>query len=391
MTLAHRARDWQLIRRGWATGLFWSTVWLAYLAIPAIEVWTAGIGLGHKLWLTALLAGFVVSYVAYWGLSITCALRKRGQRYLWGFILVLGVVAAVVGSRVGLGYTMAYVAAALVLALAPRLGAALIGVFAVAGLSLLLSVLTRTDWWNAVLETIITLSSGGAVLGFMALQIQNDKLRAAREEIARLAVAEERLRFSRDLHDLLGHSLSVIVLKAELAHRMAERSPERTAREVGDIERVAREALGEVRDAVAGYRQQSLSQELEAAAHTLGTAGVQVQVAGGPGALPGALDAALAWTVREATTNVIRHARARRVRFDFSRAAHLVRLRVVNDGVPAGGNHTSNDGNGLRGLRERLRALGGDLTYGPGRTDGFTLDASLPLGVEETRAPAALA
>lgn len=391
MGLVDRARRWRLVRSGWAAGLFWSTVWLAYLAIPAIEVWTGDIALVHKLLLTALLAGFICCYVAMWGFSITGALCGRRRLYAFGFLLLLAVVGAVVGGRFGLGYTMAYVAAALVLALASRLRTALVGVFAVAALSVVLSVVTRTDWWDTVLEAMITLSSGGAVLGYMALEIQNGKLRAAREEIARLAVAEERLRFSRDLHDLLGHSLSVIVLKAELAHRMAERSPERTAQEVGDIEKVAREALREVREAVAGYRQQSLSQELETVTQTLRSAGVQVQVAGGPGTLPGALDAALSWTVREATTNVIRHARARRVRFDFSREDHLVRLRVVNDGVPAAGTPTTADGNGLRGLRERLRALGGDLTYGPGRTDGFTLDASLPLGVEDKRAPAALA
>ncbi len=382
----NRERNWA----GLAMGLFWSTVWLAYLAIPAIEIWTGSIGLTHKLSLTALLLGFVVCYVAYWVLGMTGHLRTRGRLYVCGLILALAIVGAVVGNRFGLGYTMAYVAAAFALALAPRFRVALGAVFGVAALALVLSVATRTDWWDTVLETMITLSSGGAVIGFVALQIQNDKLRAAREEIARLAVSEERLRFSRDLHDLLGHSLSVIVLKAELAHRMADRSPERTAREVADIEKVAREALHEVREAVAGYRQPSLSQELDSAAETLRAAGVQVQVAGGPGTLPGPLDSALAWTVREATTNVIRHARARRVRFDFHREDHEVRLRVANDGVPAG-ESAFGEGNGLRGLGERLRALGGDLTYGAGRADGFTLDASLPLTVGEAPAPAAMA
>lgn len=391
MGLLHQVRKRWFIRRGWATGLFWSTVWLAYLAIPGIGIWTGPIGLTHKLLLTALLLGFIACYVGYWVLALTCRLGSRGRFAMCGLLLVLAVVGAVVGSGFGLGYTMAYVAAALALSLAARLRVALAGVLAVAALSVVLSALTHTDWWNAVLEAMITLSSGGAALCFIALQIQNEELRAAREEIGRLAVAEERLRFSRDLHDLLGHSLSVIVLKAELAHRMADRSPERTAQEVGDIERVAREALREVREAVAGYRQQSLSQELETAVQTLRTAGVQVQVAGGPGTLPAPLDAALAWTVREATTNVIRHAHARRVRFHFDLEEHRVRLRVVNDGVAAGAPPASDGGTGLRGLRERLRILGGDLTYGPGRADGFTLDASVPLGVEESRAPVALA
>lgn len=94
--------------------------------------------------------------------------------------------------------------------------------------------------------------------------------------------------------------------------------------------------------------------------------------------------------MREATTNVIRHARARRVRFDFAREDQGVRLRVTNDGVPAAPDGAGS-GNGLRGLRERLRALGGDLTYGPGGVDGFTLSAWLPLALEAAPAPAALA
>lgn len=381
MALVQRARNWAFIRNGWVTGLFWSTIWLAYLAIPAAEIWTGNIGLAQKVLLTALLVGFVVCYVGYWAFSIVGRLCGRPRLYVSAIILALAVLGAVVGSRFGLGYTMAYAAAALALALIPRMRAAALSVFGLAALSALLSVMTRTDWFDTVLAAMITLSSGGSVLGFMALHIQNQELRAAREEIARLAVAEERLRFSRDLHDLLGHSLSVIVLKAELAHRMAERSPERTAQELGDIETVAREALGEVRDAVTGYRQQSLSQELETVAQTLHMAGIQVQVVGGAGALPGPLDAALAWTVREATTNVIRHARARRVRFDFARQDHLVRLQVVNDGVPPAA-ATPGAGTGLRGLQERLRSLGGDLRYGPGHVDGFTLTATLPLAAE---------
>jgi two-component system, NarL family, sensor histidine kinase DesK len=389
MGLARRLTTWPNLRNHAAWPVFWSTIWLAYLIIPLFAIWTSGLPSIAQLAMTALLVFFAACYVTFWILSATCRLGSRVP-YAAGFLLLVALAGACVGSRYGLGYTLVYAGAAVAMAAAPRFRLAVAALVAVACLAFVIGVLSRLDLWSDVLEGMLVLSSGAGVLAYVALHIQNDRLSAAREEIARLAVAEERLRFSRDLHDLLGHSLSVIVLKAELAHRMAERSPERTAQEVGDIERVAREALREVRDAVAGYRQPSLSQELDGAAETLRETGVQVLVAGGPGTLPGPLDAALAWTVREATTNVIRHAQARRVRFDFAREDQGVRLRVTNDGAPAAADGDAS-GNGLRGLRERLRALGGNLTYGPGEVDGFTLSAWLPLASEAAPAPAALA
>ncbi len=389
MGMVRRFTGWPSFRHDVAWPVFWSTIWLAYLIIPLFALWTTALPLIAQLTMTALLVFFVVCYIAFW---ILCATGRLGSKvpYAAGFVLLLALVAACVGSRYGLGYTLVYAGAAVAMAAAPRFRFAVAALVAVACLAFVIGVLSRLDLWSDVLEGMLVLSSGAGVLAYVALRIQNDRLRAAREEIARLAVAEERLRFSRDLHDLLGHSLSVIVLKAELANRMAERSPERTAQEVGDIERVAREALREVREAVAGYRQPSLSQELDGATETLRETGIQVLVAGGPGTLPGPLDAALAWTVREATTNVIRHARARRVRFEFAREDKAARLRVTNDGVSAAADR-SGAGNGLRGLRERLRALGGDLTFGPGEVDGFTLTAWLPLAPEGAPAPAALA
>lgn len=138
------------------------------------------------------------------------------------------------------------------------------------------------------------------------------ELRAAREEIARLAVAEERLRFARDLHDLLGHSLSLITLKSELAGRLLPANPEKAAEEIRDVEGVARRALREVREAVAGYRQPTLDRELYGARETLEAAGIACRIENRVGVLPNALDAVLAWTVREGLTNVIRHSHARR-------------------------------------------------------------------------------
>jgi two-component system sensor histidine kinase DesK len=167
------------------------------------------------------------------------------------------------------------------------------------------------------------------------------ELRVSRDEVARLAaadaVAEERLRFARDLHDLLGHSLSVIVLKAELARRRLERGEHDEARdEVNDLEQVARRSLEEVREAVTGYRVRSLDAELSGAREVLEAAGIDVKIAvASDAALPSDIDQLLAWVVREATTNIVRHSSARHAGIDLARAGAAVRLEVSDDGVGA--------------------------------------------------------
>jgi two-component system sensor histidine kinase DesK len=206
------------------------------------------------------------------------------------------------------------------------------------------------------------------------------ELRAAREEIARLAVTEERLRFARDLHDLLGHSLSLITLKSELAGRLLPANPEKAAQEIRDVEGVARRALREVREAVAGYRQPTLDRELYGARETLEAAGIACRIENRVGVLPNALDAVLAWTVREGVTNVIRHSRARRCEILLTRDGEEVRAEITNDGrgsSPEGTGVTT--GSGLRGLAERVEASGGDFEARSLPEGGFKLRVSLPL------------
>jgi two-component system sensor histidine kinase DesK len=229
--------------------------------------------------------------------------------------------------------------------------------------------------WYPYVILVMALGSLG-VIGSARLVESNRQLRQAREEVARLAVAEERLRFARDLHDLLGHSLSVIVLKSELAGRLAATAPERAASEVGDIERVARDALREVRDAVAGYRLPGLGQELESAPATLAAAGVEARVESLAGTLPAPIDGTLAWAVREGVTNVVRHSRARSASIRVVRQDDEVELELLDDGVGCDG---CADGNGLRGLRERAAARGGSVVHGAGPDGGFRLAVRLPL------------
>jgi len=212
------------------------------------------------------------------------------------------------------------------------------------------------------------------------------ELRAAREEIARLAVAEERLRFARDLHDLLGHSLSLITLKTELAGRLLPDAPEKAAAEIHDVEGVARRALREVREAVAGYRQPTLDRELYGARETLEAAGISCRIENRVGVLPSAMDAVLAWTVREGVTNVIRHSRASRCEILLRRDGDEVYAEISDDGdgPPEPGGYSP--GSGLSGLAERVAsfASGGNLEADPlpgeeHRPGGFSLRVSLPL------------
>jgi two-component system sensor histidine kinase DesK len=204
------------------------------------------------------------------------------------------------------------------------------------------------------------------------------ELRSAREELARLAVSEERLRFARDLHDLLGHSLSLITLKSELAGRLLPDKPEKAEAEVHDIEEVARQALGEVREAVAGYRQPTLEEELAGAGEMLEAAGIACRIENESGVLPNAVDAVLAWAVREGTTNVIRHSRARHCRILLARDGEGVYAEITDDGEGYQGENRGDAGSGLSGLSERVATLAGRLEAASQPNGGFRLRVSLP-------------
>ncbi len=197
-----------------------------------------------------------------------------------------------------------------------------------------------------------TLSAGLSVWGFaLLMQRQRDQLRA-REAEARLAVVEERGRFARDLHDILGHSLTVITIKAELAGRMLELDAERARSEVADVERLAREALVDVRRAVEGYREISLAGELARARDALRSAGMVARLPSAVDEIPRDLEELFAWTVREGVTNVLRHSGADTCTVTVTETS----ITVADDGRGVGAQHRT--GNGMRGLRERAAQAG---------------------------------
>ncbi|THA63830.1 sensor histidine kinase [Streptomyces sp. A0958] len=226
-----------------------------------------------------------------------------------------------------------------------------------------------------------TFISGAVTAAILTLSETVMELRDTRQELARTAVERERLRFSRDLHDLLGHTLSVIVVKSEAARRLAPRDMDAALSQVADIESVGRQALTEIREAVTGYREGSLATELDRARSALTAAGIEPVVRRSGPPLAPQTEALLGWVVREAVTNVVRHSTAARCVFELGGTGERVRLTVTDDGrgrpegpTPAPGI----GGTGLKGLTERLAAAGGSLEAGPGPDGGFVVTAELP-------------
>ncbi|WP_165960559.1 sensor histidine kinase [Actinocrispum wychmicini] len=229
---------------------------------------------------------------------------------------------------------------------------------------------------------VVWVALTSVVVGFFTSQARDQidifsELQDSRRERARLAVAEERDRIARDLHDLVGHSLSVIAVKTELARRLVAADPERAENELADIDTVVRRALSEVRQAVTNYRQPTLAGELASARRAAASAGIDCRVqAPESWNLPMPVDGALAWTVREGVTNVLRHSRAANCRIQLSIVDSSAELRIADDG--AGPDEPDSRGNGLVGLAERVQALGGSMSSGAGPNGGFVVHVQVP-------------
>jgi two-component system, NarL family, sensor histidine kinase DesK len=207
-------------------------------------------------------------------------------------------------------------------------------------------------WGTAIFFTVIV---GIANTAFAQERAANAKLLLAQEEVEHLAKVAERERIARDMHDVLGHTLSVIVLKAELAGKLVTRDPERAGREMKDLEEIARRALTEVREAIRGYRSQGLLAEIERTQRTLDAAGVKLRCDSAPPTLTAPEETVLSLILREAVTNIVRHAGASTCLLHFETEQNYHLLTVADDG--RGG--VIREGNGLRGMRERVEAMGG--------------------------------
>ena len=242
------------------------------------------------------------------------------------------------------------------------------------------AVFHSIGWPNAFIAIFLVIVIGGGNIFFAEQKRSECKLREAQDENLALAAVAERERIARDLHDVLGHTLSLIVLKAELAGRLIAIDPDRATTEIADVERTARTALAEVREAIGGYRARGLAAEIDAARLTFDSAGVTL-IAESECAQSAALspqeETALALILREAVTNIVRHARATTCRLSFVAEAGQRRLVVEDDGQHA----DLREGNGVRGMRQRIESLGGQfmLERGIDRNRGTRLTVELPL------------
>ncbi|MGC5034611.1 histidine kinase [Streptomyces sp. DT190] len=334
-----RAVDWTRGRRPQPVGLLWTLAAVtAVLSVAALGV--AEHGPGGDSADTA--AGGVFGVVLIFGPGII-ALGVRDRRRAFGIAAGFALGAGMVALAFGAPFQAALVTAMVVLA-----GGCFIAFTAVFSVWLL----------NAVYE-----------------------LDEARETRTRLAVAEERLRFGRDLHDVMGRNLAVIALKSELAAQLAQRGRPEAVAQMVEVQRLAQESQREVREVVRGYREADLASELAGARGVLAAAGIDCTVsADAVTGLPAAVQSALGWVVREAATNVLRHGDARRCAVELRVREGRVVLSVENDGVTeAGGGSSGASGSGLAGLRERLAKIGGTLEAGPAGKRLFRLRAEIAL------------
>jgi two-component system sensor histidine kinase DesK len=373
-------RPWPMRRHPMLARLFFSSVWLAYLAAPVsslVRDHSSGAQLALGLVVTAV-------FVAAYELALASdAWPARQLQVAVPALLTMAVLLVATSLAFGESWVLlaVYLSVAAVAALPDRLATPAAAATCVLALGLGLAM--RLEAGEVAGLVLPPLAAGIAMVSFKGVLRVNAELRAARQEIARLAVGEERLRFARDLHDLLGHSLSLITLKSELANRLLPEHPEQAATEVADVERVARQALAEVREAVSGYRRTTLENELAGARVALEAAGIGWSAEVDAGPLPPEVEDALGWTVREGTTNVLRHSHARHCEVRVERDGGTVSVEVLDDGrgaEPATGPEAEPaGGSGLAGLAERVAARGGRLAAGARSEGGFRLRVELPV------------
>ncbi|TCR24314.1 histidine kinase [Streptomyces sp. BK205] len=331
---ASRALDWTRGRREQPVHMLWTLGTLTFaVAVTAVAITEHGPH-GEDV---DTAAGGIFAVVLIFGAGVTALgvrARKRVLAIVSGFAAGAGVIAFPLGMP------------------APATFAAMVGVLLGAGF------LAFTSIFSVWLLTAVY------------------ELDEARETRARLAVAEERLRFGRDLHDVMGRNLAVIALKSELAVQLARRGREEAVDQMTEVQRIARETQREVRDVVRGYREADLGAELAGARGVLTAAGIDCQVTGEPSGLPAEVQSALGWVVREATTNVLRHGDAKRCEVAVRKEEGRVVLTVENDGALTA---SGSGGSGLAGLRERLAAVAGTLEAGPAGKGVFRLVARVPV------------
>jgi len=352
---------------GW-TPYFW-TVYIAFFAAwPAMR--------GHatpKEWALTILGTavfFVIYFVGYWS--------ERGR--VAAIVGMTALAAIYYPFNPGAGSFFIYAGAFAGWQRSTRRAVLTIAAIEVVAITeSLLTHMPAIGWFWPVIFTILI---GAANLHQQQRAMANARLRLAHDEIEHLAKVAERERIARDLHDLLGHTLSVIILKSELASKLADRDIERARNEIRDVERISRDALAQVRSAVGGFQSRGVQEEIDSAREALSAGNVALEVDIEPVKLPPAAEAVLVLAIREGVTNVLRHAHATHCTIRLHATNGAYELTIADDG--RGGDHAF--GHGLSGMRERVESLGGSLTR---RSDGGTTIAIvIPSGNQLVSLPA---
>ena len=357
--------------------MLWNLIWVPWMFGDAIS----GMPLAQGWWPVTL------SALAVFLLLYACANLRPAREAPWYALALVAVSLAIMPiSHYASGTCLIYACA--YLSLQPTVRRVLAWIVPVMLVWALETKLLHWPWQAEAWVLLISLAVAVGQHSVWAGIRKNAELRLTHDEIRRLAASAERERIGRDLHDLLGHTLSMVALKSELAGRLIDRDPRAARREIADVERVARDALSQVRSAVSGIRAAALAAELASARLLLETAGVQMEYWSDGHELPSDVETCLALVLREAVTNVQRHARASRVEVTVIAGAERVVMRVRDDG--RGG--VAERGNGLDGMRERIVARGGEFAIDSPRGRGTGIEVSLPLAqVERVTQKVALA
>jgi two-component system sensor histidine kinase DesK len=344
------------------TGLLWyrrlviRVLMVIFLLLPALSLLFSHQKTGH----TGFLILATLAFVVLADRTVLIRRPRPGQYARWQWLLLpllvaLGAALFAVGGMAWL--TALAVASAGVGRISQDGRASVIGLVCCTGIAVIISAATGLGYGNTVVAGAVVALGNLLAHGAERRNVLMYRLKETRAELAKVAVAEERLRISRDLHDLLGHSLSLITLKAELAGRVIGTDPERAAREIAELETVARRSLSEVRQAVTSYRQPSLAAELVSSRRMLASAGIDCQVRVPVAySLPRAVDALLAWTVREGATNIVRHSAAKHAEIVIDLTDTAASARLSDDGVGPPG----------EGLRAIAGAIAGGRAAGRG-------------------------
>jgi two-component system sensor histidine kinase DesK len=333
-------------------GPFFAGIWLFFLLNPLLEGWARRNEVRGVLGMVSTIA-FAAVYMALWVRAradrrqLSEAPPLRWSLLYVGALVALGLLTVACVGEPGLACAV-YVSVACVMVFPVRVAAAVAVALVVATIALG----AREDWGTQVGTAFGIMAASVAVFGLRAVMARNLDLVVAHEENARLAVDNERTRFARDLHDIMGHSLTVITVKAELAQKLLDVDVERARAEIADLERLSRDALTDVRRAVEGYREITLPGELVRARMALRAAEIEAELPNSTDDVPSELRELFAWTVREGVTNVIRHSGAKRCEVRLTPTSAEVRDDGCAKPSPVG------HGSGLAGLRERAADVG---------------------------------